>query len=540
MRQKLGESLPMIQKMNAPIEQATTASLDALKAFSAAEALRTRGAESESIPLYERAIEIDPGFGIAHTRLGVILNNQGRREEAKKLITKGYELRDRVSERERFYATAHYQRVVEGDNDKAISTYKLWRQTYPRDYIPATNLGNIYLGTGRLKEATEQLEDSINLFASPIAFGNLAGTYGALGERDKMVATYKSWLEKVPSDGSPHAGLSNYYTSIGDYEQALAEVRRALDLEPISQHYFLLIRAYINLNKLEDAKATAEKAIAEKRDNPDVRFLLSMILWRRGDAAALRREEEWWKGKEYELYSLGFQSLFAAAEGRLREVESLCRRSVEMGTKAGNTEGIARFATTPAVVYSVYGNHAKAVELIREALKKERNRNSLVDGAIVMAGAGNEEELNPILLELAAKFPNDAYLNKVTIPTIKARVELHKNHPEDALNQLKNAAPYADLIVDYIRGLANAKAGRHQDAIAAFQKIVDQYGVGLISNPIAFQLAHLQLARSYMATGDAAKARQFYDAFFAFFKNPDSDVPLLRDARAEYAKVRSS
>ena len=126
----------------------------------------------------------------------------------------------RASERERFYATAHYQRVVEGDNDKAISTYKLWRQTYPRDYIPATNLGNIYLNTGRLKEATEQLEDSIALFPSPIAFGNLTGTYAALGERDKMVATYKTWLEKVPSDGSPHAGMSSYFSSIGDYDQS--------------------------------------------------------------------------------------------------------------------------------------------------------------------------------------------------------------------------------------------------------------------------------------------------------------------------------
>jgi tetratricopeptide (TPR) repeat protein len=540
MRQKLGESLPMIQKMNAPIEQATTSSLDALKAFAAAESLRTRGAEGESIPLYERAIEIDPEFGVAHTRLGVILNNQGRKEEAKKLITRGYELRDRVSERERLYATAHYQRVVEGDADKAISTYKLWRQTYPRDYIPATNLGNIYLGTGRLKEAAEQLQDSITLFTSPIGYGNLAGTYAALGEREKMVATYKSWLEKLPSDGSPHVGLSEYYKSIGEHEQALAESQRALELEPIAFHYFMLMRAYTNLNKLEDAKATAEKAIAEKRDNPDLHYMLAMILWRRGDQAALRREEEWWKGKEYEPFLPAFQAIFAAAEGRLRDAESLCRRSVEMGSKNGTEEGFPRFATTPAVVYSGYGDHAKAVEMIRAALKKQRNRYSLVDGAIVMAAAGNEEEVNPILVELAAKFPNDVFLNKLTIPSIKAMLALHKNQPEDALNQLKDTAPYADMMVDYVRGLANAKAGRHRDAIAVFQKIVDQYGIGLVSNPVAFQQAHLQLARSYMATGDAAKARQYYDTFFAFFKNPDPDIPLLRDARAEYAKIRSS
>jgi tetratricopeptide (TPR) repeat protein len=119
-------------------------------------------------------------------------------------------------------------------------------------------------------------------------------------------------------------------------------------------------------------------------------------------------------------------------------------------------------------------------------------------------------------------------------------IALHKNQPEEALNQLKDSAPYADFMIDYIKGLANAKAGRHAEAIATFQKIVDQYGVGLIANPIAFQTAHLQLARSYMATGDAAKARQFYETFFAFYKNPDPDLPLLRDARAEYAKIRSS
>jgi len=185
-------------------------------------------------------------------------------------------------------------------------------------------------------------------------------------------------------------------------------------------------------------------------------------------------------------------------------------------------------------------NDAKAIEIIRAELKKARNRNSLVDGAFVMAGAGNEEELNPILLELAAKFPNDAGLNKVTIPTIKASLDLRKNRPEEALIQLKNAAPYVDVGVEYIKGLANAKAGRHQEAIAAFQKIVDQYGVALIANPIVFQIAHLQLARSYMAVGDAGKARQFYETFFAFFKNPDPDIPLLRDARAEYAKIRTS
>jgi tetratricopeptide (TPR) repeat protein len=119
-------------------------------------------------------------------------------------------------------------------------------------------------------------------------------------------------------------------------------------------------------------------------------------------------------------------------------------------------------------------------------------------------------------------------------------MELHKNRPEEALNQIKNTAPYADFMIDYIRGLANAKAGRHAEAIAAFQKIVEQYGVGLIANPVAFQTAHLQLARSYMATGDVTKARQYYEAFFAFFKNPDPDIPLLRDARAEYTKIRPS
>src|SRR5262249_40897047 len=158
------------------------------------------------------------------------------------------------------------------DEEKAIATYKLWRQTYPRDYIPAVNLGNIYQQSGRLTEATQQLEESLKLNPSPIAFLNLTGAYSQLGKGDKVVETCKTWMDKFPEDGTPHFVKSNYHALIGEYDQELAEAQRAVQLEPIPIHHVAVARSYINLNRLNDAKATAESAIAAKLDHQDLHY----------------------------------------------------------------------------------------------------------------------------------------------------------------------------------------------------------------------------------------------------------------------------
>jgi len=535
MREKLGESLPMIQRMNMPIEQATTASLEALKAFTAAESARTKGADAEAMPLLRRAIEIDPMFTLAYARLAVLRNNIGDRDEARQFISKAYELRERISERERFYVTAHYHRIYEGDTEKAISTYKLWRQTYPRDYIPAVNLGNIYQGTGRLTEATQQLEEGLKLFPSPVAFSNLASAYNQLGKLDRALETCKTWIERIPTDGSPHFVKAGYHVALGEFDQSLAESKLALELEPTALHHVGLLRSYLYLNRFDEARATGESAIAAKLDHPDLHYFLMVMARHRGDEATLAREIEWGKDKPF---FIGMQGGFAAAQGRLREAETLYKSSIDLAIKIKDTNNPGRFRSTAAVIHALFGNTPRATALVSEALKTERTRNTLVDGAFVYAHANDVATMESLISELNAKFPNDAFLAKLSIPLIRSMVALHRKQPEEVLKLLQESAPFRSVEIDYARGLAHAQAGRHQEAIAEFRKVLDNPGLALSSAPLTFQLAQLHTARSLAAQGDVAKARESYEQFLSSFKNPDPDVVIVRDARTELAKIR--
>ncbi len=538
MRGKLGESLPSVQRMNAPIEQATTASLEALKAFSAAETLRAQGAEAESMTLYRRAIELDPAFAMAYGRLGVITSNAGDKPEARKLISKAYELRDRVSERERFYVTAHYHRIVEGDAEKAIATYKLWRQAYPHDYIPAVNLGNIYQNSGRLTEATQQLEESLQIMPSPSGYVNLAGVYSALGETDKLLNTYNTWIEKIPSDGSPHFGRSNFYAAIGDYDNAVSEAKRAVELEPVPNHYAGLTRAYFYVNKFDEAKATAEKALTEKQENPDLHYYLYVIAQERGDQASLAHEAAWWKGNIFEWFFVGVQGGRSLREGRLREAETFFKRSAEMASKSDSGEP-DRFKTIAGPAYCMFGNCTKGVALVTEVLKSSHSRNVLAESATTFAEAGDNAAMDSVLTELSAKFPNDRRLQKVTMASIRALAAVTHNKPEEALALLKDVEPYKATELDYLRGLAQLKSGRPKEAAAEFQKVIDHYGFALVTEPVTYEMSHLQIARAHAAMGDTAKAREYYQKFLAFFKNPDPDLSVLKDARSELSKLPS-
>src|SRR5713101_7499301 len=219
MREKLGESLSSIKKFDAPIEEATTTSLEALRAFNRGDAQRLKGVELESIPFYKHAVELDPNFALAYARLGTVYGNQGERELAAQYRTKAFELRDRVSERERFYISAHYYSSVTGEIDKARETYELWKQTYPRDTVP-------------------------------------------------------------------HNNLAVYYESIGRYEKALAEAQEALRLDPNEPlHYLHVALSYLGLNRIAEAKAIAERQLAQLGESPNPHFTLYNAAFLQGDAA---------------------------------------------------------------------------------------------------------------------------------------------------------------------------------------------------------------------------------------------------------------
>jgi tetratricopeptide (TPR) repeat protein len=425
---------------------------------------------------------------------------------------------------------------VEGDTEKAIATYKLWRQTYPRDYIPAVNLGNIYQNSGRLAEATQQLEESVQLFPSPIAYSNLAGSYSQLGQMDKMVETYKTWTAKFPSDGSPHYGASNFLAATGEYEKALEEVRRAVELEPIGLHYAALARAFLYLNKLDDAKVTAEKALADKHEHPDLHYYLYAIANYRGDQATLTREENWWKGQQYHWFFIAAQGGVAVTQGRMREAKAAYARSVETAAKAGAPDA-DRFKTTIGPLYCLVGDCRKGVAVVTEALRGDHSRGVLIDAAVTFAVAGSSENMESVLKEVDAKFPNEARLRKVAVPIIRALAALQQKQPAEALKSLAVDSPYKDLEFDYVRGLAQAQAQQYRQAMASFQNVIDHYGLAMVTVPMTWQMSYLQIARCYAATGDVANARRNYEKFLAFLKNPDPDLPVLKEARAELAKL---
>jgi tetratricopeptide (TPR) repeat protein len=540
MRERLGESLRSIERMNTPINEATTASLEALKAFSAGEAQRARGAEQEGIPLYRRAIELDPMFTLAYARLGVVLNNRGDGEEALKMLTKAYEMRERVSERERFYVTAHYQRSVERDTDKAIATYKLWRQTYPRDYIPAVNLGNIYSGTGRLNDGVLHLEESLTLYPSAIAYGNLASAYQALGRVDDMMKTLTAWKEKFPMDGNPHSRLSGHYRLVGQFDEALESAQKALELEPVASHFIMVTGRLMDLNRFDEARATAYRAVSEKQDNPDLHYFLYFLAWQRADEQAIKQEADWWKGKPFEPFLYGIQGTILQTDGRLREARRLFERCVETGTKAGFQDPVARFLTAEYSTRAYMGDRQGAIEGIRNALNVSRHRSVLGDAAVMLSLAGDDEQAGAALAELTAKFPNDFLIQKIITPAAKAAAAVRHNRNDEAIALLDGTAPYVDTITDYLRGQAHAQAGRHNEAIAAFKVIVDRTGYSMMSNPVLHRLAHLGLARGYRATGDTAAARRMYETFLDFFKKADPDLPLINEASAEYAGLQGS
>jgi tetratricopeptide (TPR) repeat protein len=535
MRQKLGESLRSIQTMNTRIDQATTSSLEALKAFDAGEAQRAKGAEQSAIPLYQRAIDFDPNFALAYARLGVVRNNRGEVEAAMELLKKAYSMRDRVSERERLYLTAHYYQTVENDEKKTIETYQVWRQTYPRDYIPALNLGNIYQQSGRLTEAISQMEEGLKLNLSPIGLGNLTAAYSAVGQTDKMLALYKQWEEKLPDDGTPYAGLATYYRSIGDRDQALADAQKAVQLEPVDIHYSIAVRILIELNRLDEARALAVKAAAEGHDSPDLHGLLYALAFCQNDAAAVSQEAVWWKGKpSNEALFAGIRGEFTASEGRMREAKALFEKANQIATSA-NLQGIAdQFVTSDARANALFGNYSRAVQNIQAALKTRHTRRLLSDAALTFALANDASGTTAAISELQAKFPNDQQIAKITVPVAQALAAVSANRPDDALTVLKDPPPFEDAAYDYVRGLAKQKLGRHSEAITDFQKVIDRKWATMLMHPIFYRLAQVDIARSYASMGDATKAREMYSTFLADLKNADTDLPLINAARTEY------
>ena len=477
LRTKLGESLPSVQKFDVPLEASTT-SLDALKNFTLGRAAVREKGDAPSIPFFKRAIELDPNFALAYSALSVAYGNLGQHSLAKELASKAYELRDRVSEREKLRITASFFDAA-GDIDKATQTYELWETSYPRDEVPPANLGTLY-------------------------------------------------------------------SNLGNYDKALAEAQKAQALSPRVGGYTNLAIIYMDLNRLDEAKSTLDEASSRKLDGGGLRLDLYLLDFFRGDTAGMEQQVAWAAGKPGdEDVLLSTQSDTDAYYGRMSKARQYSQRAVESAVRADSKETAALWQANAALREAEIGNDAVARQGVTAALALSTGRDVKITSALALARIGEAARASAVAAELAKDEPNNAYLKLYWLPAINAQIALGKNDAAQAIHDLEPAAPYdlgqASVFINYVypayvRGQAYLAAHNGAAAAAEFQKLLDHRGI--VGNFVTGALAHLQLGRAYAMAGDTAKAKIAYQDFFGIWKDADPDVPTLKQAKTEYAKLQ--
>src|ERR1700687_5810155 len=476
LRGQLGESLSMVQKYDMSLSQATTSSLDALKALSLGDAKHNLGDELGAVPNYQHAIEIDPNFAMAYARLGTVYLNLQQTELSEQNRQKAFELRDRASEREKLYIMSHYY-ADSGQLDKGITVLELYRQTYPRD---------------------------------PVSFNNLA----------------------------------NIYNQLGQFDNALENAKRAVELDPdMVSGYVNLAAAYAGLNRVEEARATINTALQRKRSSTICHASLASLEWLEGKDADMEKElRSISTTPDGELTVLGFRFGLASTRGQVRQTLEFARQTQDAFDRL-HLQGRADIEAQLASFEALAGNSSKAASDATEALRLSRTLPVMGNVAMTFAVLQQDQKALALADEIQRAHPNDTIAINVTVPVIRAIAALRpanpaKADPAKAIDFLNTAALYARASsgVFYVRGLAYEHSGRYSEAQQDLQKVMD---LKPHNGPdVLFAAAQLELGRLFQKEGDVPKARIAYQNFFAAWKDADPDVPLLHEAKAEYAKLQ--
>jgi eukaryotic-like serine/threonine-protein kinase len=478
MRRKLGESLASVQQYATPLEQATTTSLDALQAFSLGQAAHMRLEDMQAVPHLKRAIELDPNFAMAYATLGVAYGNTGQSALGREYLKKAFDLKERASERERFYIAAHYYGEVTGEKPNEISTYQQWQQTYPRDSTPVDNL--------------------------------------ALA-----------------------------YNEVGDYEQARATSSGALAADPKDRYaYQNLTVAYLGLNRPEEARTIAEQAIAQNLDSIGVHQVLFALAFHRNDESAMQHEIMWGSKNDQEAQLLASKAAVQLSRGQINAAQLTLREAEGAADRVGNKEFAAYIHSQAAVRHALLGDCVAARTESSTALADMppgANRQIAVFAVAMCGDPGKAEQL---IEQENHQFPLDTFTQSVTLPVARAFMDLHRNNPAAAVAHLEAAKSYElgagatnpPFFSIYTRGLADLQMKDGAKAASEFQKILDHRLVSTTNSLIP--LAQLNLGRAHALAGDTAKAKPAYQDFFALWKDADPDVPVLAQAKAEYAKLQ--
>ena len=525
MRARLGESLASIQKYDAPVEQATTASLEALQAYSLAIRKVSTEGDAAAVPFLTRATELDSNFALAYAHLGNLYANLNQATRGTEPIRRAYELRGRVSERERLYIESSYYSRVTGELEKAAQVCELWKQTYPRDV-------------------------------------------------------------------APYIWLGNFYQILGRYEKGLEESREALRLQPNSvSSYANLANTDLILNRVEEAQQVLSQAQARGLSSPAMQVFLYRLAFLRGDLAEMERRVAAAAGQPAEDLVLAQQADTEAYHGRLAKARELTRRTVDSALRDGRLEAAATFRAAAALREAAFGNREPARREATAALTMAPGQMVRTLAALALARAGDTAKASGLADDLHKQAPLDTLLNTYWLPTIRAFIALghsvvpSSNPPPSArkggaaaIELLEPVTPYElELPTLYwvlnvtlcpvdARGEAYLALGRGAEAAVEFQKILDH--PGLVGNFPIGALARLGLGRAYAlqagvdiageakpgtrpgadaAGGNArhaplpqalAKARSAYQDFFALWSDADPDIPILKQAKAEYARLQ--
>jgi eukaryotic-like serine/threonine-protein kinase len=480
-RNKLGESLSTVQKFDTPLIQATTPSLEALKVYSLGMKTWEEKGDSEAIPFFERAIELDPNFALAYTTLAGAYSNLGQASLASVNTSKAFELRDRVSERERVQITGDYYELVSGDQDKSIQAYELLAKSYPRD-------------------------DAVRLV------------------------------------------LGDDYMLLGQWERALSETQECLRLEKNdAATYGNLAQILLALNRLDEAKATIQQAQTHNLESWALRLMMYYLAFLRGDAGEMRRQMEWATGRpQNEDILLSAQSDTEAYYGHMRKARDFSRRAVESALRAGAKETAAAWQADEALRDAETGNWDQARQEAATVLTMSSGSGVRKLAALALARAGDTSRAGATAEGLEKSNPANTFLNYYWLPATGAAIELRHNDPSKAIERLQSAGAYelgysqpfqfGTMYPTYVRGEAYLALHQGSQAAGEFQKILDHPGI-VLNFPLG-ALAHLGVARAYALQGDTAKARAAYQDFLTLWKDADPDIPILKQAKAEYAKLQ--
>ncbi|MGC2659129.1 MAG: winged helix-turn-helix domain-containing protein [Bryobacteraceae bacterium] len=490
-RVRVGESLTTIKEHDTPLQEATTPSLEALKAYSAAWKVAFSTGFAAAVPDLRRAIEIDPNFAMAHGYLGRIYGDIGESVLSAESTAKAYQLRDRTSDREKLFITASYDLQVTGNLEKAKQTLELWAQTYPREAGP---------------------------------HGLMSGTV---------------------------------YQCTGNYEEAIEEAKKAIALDPdftpgydnLAYSYFFLDRAG-DPKHLADAENVIQRASERNLEIADFLLLRYNIASLKGDKAGMERAAARAKGKlGAEDWMSHVEALTLARSGQLQKAMAMEKGAVQSAEQAGQRERAAVFQTGEAVWEALFGNGPVAKRSAMAALALSKGRDVEYGVAFALALAGDYSQSDALADDLEKRFPEDTSVRFTYLPTLCALLALKKRDAAKAFELLQINVPYelavpnlaffgfyGSLYAPYVRGEAYLATRKGANAAIEFEKILEHPGL-TFSDPIGAAV-RLQLGRAFVLSGDKTKAKAAYQDFLTFWKDADADIPILKQAQAEYANLQ--